>query len=69
MEFQARLNELEALAVILMQGLPQNASIHDYQSIMLPVNRAYRAIDSAYRILQKAENNLLTKRSMKSGPA
>jgi hypothetical protein len=53
-----QLTELEALAVREMRKLGDDASIHDYRNILLPVDRAYRAVNAAYRAINKAQDEL-----------
>ena len=55
---QDQLTELEALAVREMRKLGDHATIHDYRNILLPVDRAYRAVNTAYRAISKAQDEL-----------
>lgn len=55
---QDQLTELEALAVSEMRKLGDHGTIHDYRNILLPVDRAYRAVNAAYRAISKAHDEL-----------
>lgn len=55
---QDLLTGLEALAVREMRELGDHATIHDYRNILLPVDRAYRAVNAAYRAIDKARDEL-----------
>lgn len=55
---QDQLTELEALAVSEMRKLGDHGTIHDYRNILLPVDRAYRAVNAAYRAINKAHDEL-----------
>ncbi len=53
------LNKLENLTLSILRNVdPHNGSVHDYRNALLPLMRAEKAINTAYRTLHQARTEL-----------
>jgi hypothetical protein len=55
---QEHLTELEQHAVRVMRNLGSEASFHDYSNVVQAVRKAYRVVNSAYRAISQADEDL-----------
>ena len=50
---------IEARALSCLRNVsPERGTVHDYRNILLPYERAIRALNTAYTALNKADNAL-----------